>query len=363
MIRTVWRAARLYFVLFAFPLAALEPDPSVGAIPARSSDSLLDDATPTTADPLFVLPETESARGWYLRGEVLVLKRRRVDDRVLVVGGTDNLPRLSTSAWSTPFEAGSRLTLGRELTPQTAVELSGFWDDSFSDSSSITALPGSIRQPFFNHAAYGPPTPQIGSQSALVEIQYQTQFYSVEASIRHWWSEPGERVIRLGILAGPRYVVFQEQFQDWDSKTAVRGADPRDSVYETWVSNKLIGGQLGGLIELAPIRRLTILSETRWAGFHNVTDATNRLAPQRGIQYFRASTGEDRFSGMIELGLYARWRPWDWLELSAGYLAFYMWNMTSSPDVLSFNLLNQSKQNNELAFWIHGPTAGLEVRF
>ncbi|MFO0945825.1 MAG: hypothetical protein U1D30_07765 [Planctomycetota bacterium] len=94
-------------------------------------------------------------------------------------------------------------------------------------------------------------------------------------------------------------------------------------MYETLVPNKMIGGQLGGLLEWRPTSTITILSETNWAGFQNVTDATNRYRLESGLEYFRASTGEDRISGLIEMGLYGTWKCNRWLEFRVGYFAFY----------------------------------------
>lgn len=331
--------------------------------------------SPATAQEPLIVPWSEAAetvicpepvdseRGFYAAAEAIVLRRRRVDERSFVFGQADNARLLDTTRWTTPSEISGRYTLGRRFGANTAIEVVGFYEDDFQDSTSIVATLGTIRQPFFNHASLGIVVPPIGGNPALVELEYQTQVYSIEANIRQSIDLDFGPVRRLGVMVGPRFVSFEEQFQNFDSATPIRGAAATDSVYETFVYNKLIGGQVGGFLELELSPTFALVSETKWAGFMNVTDATNQLSFLTGPTLFRSTTSEDRFSGLLEFRLHAKWNYSDWLELFAGYTATYMWNMTSAPDVLSFDLLNQSKQNNELAFWIHGPTVGVQIRF
>ena len=334
-------------------------------------NSILARAEQTELKPVEIIGESiqfsegpfEKNEQWYLRSEAIMLRRRRVDERTFVVGpGPSNTRLLTTTAWTTPAELSGRFTLGRRFTANTTVELIGWLEDDFEDYTAIAGITG-MRQPFFGHDAYTP-RPRIGDAPAFVELAYQSQVQSIELDVRHFWLETADQRLQLGILAGPRFFRLQEQFQDYDSLTSVRGATTDDSLYQTWVDNRLYGGQLGGLIAVQPMPGLTILSETKWGGFANVTNATNRFATQDGVnEYFIASTPETRFSGILEFGLQLRARVTDRLHLWLGYHAMYFWNMTSAPDVLSFDLLNQSKQNNELAFWVHGPTSGLEIHF
>lgn len=345
----LWWPTLLSALVLADPVATLSeqsPDPS-----GASSMETLERA---------VAPDV---RGWWFGGDVLIWKRRRVDERAFVNSWSDNARLLDTTTWTTPFAAGARLQLGKGLTPNSDVQAIGFFDDNFRDQTSLSATPGTIRQPFFQQQLYGPPTPLIGSAPALVELHYQSQIISVETNLRRWWQSDRLGFARAGLLIGPRYFSLREQFQDYDNRTLVRGADPNDSLYQTIVRNNLYGGQLGGLFELKLPGRLTIVSENKFAGFANVTSATNRLALQDGFTFFQSESSEERFSGLVDFRLEMRWSGWRWLDLVVGYQAMYFWNMTSAPDVVSFNLATQSKQNNELAFWVHGPTIGLEIRF
>lgn len=328
---------------------------------ARGQDLPSDRLMFADATPTLLIDDTELPSR-YARAETLVFRRQRVDNRSFAFRSDNNARVLRTDQWGDPFTVGGRFTLGQRLGLQDALEASGWWTN-FDDQTSYAAPSGTFRQPFFNHSLYSP-SPMIGGMPALVELAYQSQIRDVEISWRHFLSPEGSRPLRLGFLVGPRYFALEEQFQDYDNRTAVRGAHPSDSVYRTWVSNNLYGGQLGALFDWRPNIRWTTTADARFGGFYNQTDASNELALQNGsITWFRSSTPEQRFSGVAEARFSACWRPCQWLELWAGYSAIYFWNMTSAPDVLSFNLQIQSKQNNELAFWVHGPTAGIQLRF
>lgn len=343
--------------------------------PAAFGDAGPGDAPPMNSpaenewDPIFHCEDAvcidavqvESRPTTYFRGEALILKRRRMDDRSYVNRWSDNERVLKTSAWTTPFDVGGRFTLGRLLAPRWAVEASGWWED-FEDSAFVVAPSGSIRQPFFNHSAYTP-RPTIGELPARVDLECQSRVWSVEINLVRWFTDPDGPLL-FGMIAGPRYFDYDETFQNYDSRTSTRGADPGDCVYETFVQNNMWGGQAGGFLGFQLGDRLGATLTSLWGGFYNDTEGTNQLRLQDdSVVWFRSTTPDDRFSGIVDLRFqaYARVRPCLWLY--AGYQAMYFWNMTSAPDVLDFNLLKQSKANNELAFWVHGPTVGLEIRF
>lgn len=315
---------------------------------------------PTTAESVSI--PTIRENGWYFNTEAQLLKRRRTDERSFVVRPDTKETLLSTTDFDQKFAVGPRLTIGRELSDAATLEFTTFWQGGFSDHASITKSTMTMVQPFFNMAYYSP-MPPIGAFPTVVELDYQTQIASFELNYKRWIFGNATDGLRTGLMFGPRYISFNEQFRDYDDLNIARGLTDADTVYRTWVTNNLIGGTFGAMFEYRAAGRWTFNQETKFSGFLNATRATNELDFQNGAQVFRASTDETRFSGNIELSLGVRWQAKPWLELAAGYRAIYLWSMTSSPDVISFNLLNQSKQNNELAFWLHGPSAGLVAHF
>lgn len=326
--------------------------------------SAVDNSTAIVADETgdILTIASEPPPKWRWSADAIYFKRRRMDERTFVVAPAGRPALLTTTDFTTPFELGGKFAVARSLDEQYEFEAVGFFDTGFTDSASITRPAGTMIQPFFNQTAYGPPTPMIGGMPARVDLLYQSQLFSIEMNAR--WNRSLADWLRFGLLSGVRYFDFDDQFQNLDSLTSVPGANPADTVYRTRAYNHMIGGQLGGMLELRPIEQLRILSETKWAGFANFTDGINELALQNGsVTFFRGSTTETRFSGIVDFALSAGWQFNRWLEIRAGYQAMYFWNMTSSPDIISFNLLQLSKTNNELAFWVHGPTAGLTIKY
>jgi hypothetical protein len=198
----------------------------------------------------------KSGACWSGRADALLLWRNAPPDRLIVEGGTDQLPRLNANRMESTPAAGPRFSIFRtdrcgdawEVTWLRAANFRSIRQLPVTDQQYTLAPPGiygnSQLQPFDSGTA------NLGSRVQSLEFNH----HRCHGKHIRW-------------LAGFRWVEWQEQFTLQDTLTTT--APVINDLYQTGCINSLYGGQIGADVYLLSLPWLRVDSVVKAGAYYN----------------------------------------------------------------------------------------------
>jgi hypothetical protein len=287
---------------------------------------------------------------WYATANALWLSRERVKDNLIVVDDGNGLgtPVLSTGAFDlSNYELGAEFSIGYQLDPVAAVELSYFGLQEWNSSASATgnnslSLPGLLSLQLADFAF---------ADSVLAD--YNSKFHNAEANYK-------QTMYGLTFLGGFRYVNVGEelnlQFTDLDSGT---------SDLNIHALNNLYGGQVGvgwhedwGPVSFDLLGKVGIFGNQATVR-QNVRDLNNTVQ----VRDLKAASNRSAFLG--EVGLNTTWQVSSWFLIRGGYRVMWLDGIAMAPANMDFSdgpdagteILDRS------SLILHGAHVGAEMRW
>lgn len=287
---------------------------------------------------------------WYASANALWLKREQIKSTLIVVddGGGLGTPVLNTGAFDFgSYQPGMEFTLGYQLDPTVAIEMSYFglqeWSSSaVADGNNSLSLPGlfALSTADFLFADH-------------VDANYESKVHNAELNYK-------QTMYGLTFLGGFRYFHVGEEinlrFRDNDSGT---------SDFNVSALNNLYGGQLGvGWHECFGPVTLEVLGKAGVFGNQasvrqNVKDLNNTVQ----LRDIKASSARAAFVG--EVGFNALWQLTDWLAVRGGYRVLWLDGIATAP--ANIDLTDGPNAATEIldrsSMILHGAHVGAELRW
>ena len=242
---------------------------------------------------------------WYTSAEALWVDRNGADNTALS-------PFLNVGDFD--YEAGWRITIGRQLDCLDATEMVYTGIDSWQSNSQAFSGMG-LLQSFFAIGAL----PDFDFAN-LQTSQYTSRFHSLEWNRRQWgWDI-------VSSLTGWRLLYLSE-----DLNFTSIDATPTVGSYQIKTENYMMGYQVGGDLFYPLGAKSTLAAKMKLGGYLNYAEGST-VVQDSGAVFANNSDEELNISALVELGVYYTHRITPRLTLKAGYEFWYLWRAALAPD-------------------------------
>jgi hypothetical protein len=378
------------------PLAALVVGGWLGLVPAAAQAPAAGTAPPAPPAPAGLAPTapltpapvasgggTGGDPGWAIRGEFIYLNRdvprrslgRDVLDPSQVAPAVD----ISTRDNDLTFQPGLRLTLTAPLGGDVGLELAYFTAQRWSAATATPALGtdplGAVSGTGLAGSTIISPFPVLVfpfDAASQLNQEYNSQLHSGELNLKFAVARGGAASVSL--LAGLRYINLEDNF----TLSALGPGQvflplglPRtlQAEYRVECQNRLPGVQVGADVaaNLGGGLRANLVSK---AGLYaNIAHQHTSLIGAELLNQTPVGGDDSRtrtdFATAFEVAVRLEWQLGNNLVLSGGYQALYLTGLALGPNNLVFDATPgaQGLLDNSGSMFVHGPTAGVELRW
>jgi len=171
----------------------------------------------------------------------------------------------------TDYEMGIRALLGRNLTQNFGVELGGLWVYPGTDLKVLFSQPAGVSSTGTATNKIDVIIPSTGDIFGQANMSFRNRYWGTELNGR--WHMVNNRVWTFDGLAGARYFDYAERLAfGYNLSNPSRSPDARIERFET--NNHMIGGQVGGDVQVAILEYVSLQAINRAAILGNVQDVT-----------------------------------------------------------------------------------------
>ena len=198
-------------------------------------------------------------------------------------------------------------------------------------------------------------------------LTYRSRFDSAELNLRYSTAARGR--MPIDVLAGIRYLKWQENLDLLASNTVSHMAASPYGAYTTRTDNDLIGLQIGSDLSYRLTSALSLIGRGRGGLLVNSASQKNNLngtavASSLPLNESGSASGVG-FAGLFEFGIHTNYQLTSNLSLMVGYQGLYLSDLSTAnrqylwnQDTIGRNALDR---NGSLFFF--GPAAGIEWKW
>jgi hypothetical protein len=253
---------------------------------------------------------------------------------------------------------GGRMTIGRFLDDQNAVEFTAMGFSHESDSFVLTPNPRDLDAAFSDTPGGFFPTNFINdnfSRSAGQFVDYDSRLISTELNHRIHIND------YFSWIHGIRYAYFGDDlhFTSEDSLPV----HSNTGILDIDGSNHLVGLQVGADLDLPLFSKLSLESGVKVGGFLNVAAIETFLFDDdQPAQNYRFEDTDVRGSTITEGKAALTWQFSDNVSASLGYMAMLLsWVTTAGENFPQANTAEEFQQHSSDHVLVHGPLASINV--
>ncbi|MGV7221996.1 MAG: hypothetical protein ACQ9MH_10750 [Nitrospinales bacterium] len=253
---------------------------------------------------------------------------------------------------------GGRMTIGRFLDDQNAVEFTAMGFSHESHSFVVNPNPGGedINAAFINTSGSFLPNSLLNrfTDAHSQSLNNDTRFISAELNLRRqvasWFS----------VLAGVRYAYFGDDLNLVSEDNGVLHA--QRGVLNIDGSNHLVGLQVGGDMDFPLFSKLSLESGVKVGGFLNIAAIEDYLFVRGNNLPYQFEDTDVRGSAITEGRAALTWNFTDNVSASLGYMAMLLsWVTTAGENFSQANTAEEFQQHSSDHVLVHGPLARINV--
>ncbi len=307
-----------------------------------------------TSEPDEVFSEEATDSFWYASADLIWMKRTEVHDNItnqtIFVDNTSGVvPVFLTS--NTDFHdqdrTGLRVTIGQQIDPNAAFEVTYFGSRQWTKSSSLMGN---------NNLTIAGPVATVLNDFALadfVNADYESEMQNVEASYK-------EMLYHFTVLMGFRYIKLDEQYTlastDFNSGT---------SNYIIQTRNDLYGGQVGMGVGW-DLWKIHFDVFGKGGIYGNPSRQAQQLRDNSNTTIIRDFDSKSNTIALVaEISANGTLELTDWLLLRGGYQAIWIDGVALAPGQidLSNNASSGRVVRNGATIVVHGVNVGAEIHW
>jgi len=330
---------------FAQDLQSADEDGGMSSL----SDALTPDQTGVPPRYWFMPPNY----GTYIQADALFLSRFHdpANQPIAVELPPGSIPNLHVqdASLSNNFQPGAIFTLGLNIDQVSAIELTYFGLNSWSNSAQVTDPAGLLG---LAGTLQNSTTDFIFSDR--IAISYSSQIHNAEGNYK-------QTIEGLTLLTGFRYFRLAETF-DINSHSSIFGTS---SDYKVNATNQLLGWQfgMGNTWQWGAFNANLLGKIGPYANLSHQNTLLQDLGNSITLRDYRADTTP--VSVLAEIQANAGYQLTDWFSLHAGYRFIWIQNVAFAPDQLDLTSSPPGTQvmdaHNHL--FLHGVNVGAEIRW